>query len=93
LRARGCASPPGGVSYRLEAIRRDDGMLALDSTLRCDGDPTEQVIGGLLVALADLPLARTAIDRVLGDLDPTSPRPTTRTRSGSGTRRPTPHGP
>jgi hypothetical protein len=53
----------GGASDRLEAPWREDGMLALDSTLRCDGDADDQVIGGLLVAVTDLPLVRTAIDR------------------------------
>jgi hypothetical protein len=30
-------------------------MLALDISLRCDGDPDDQVIGGLLVAVAEPP--------------------------------------
>jgi DNA-directed RNA polymerase specialized sigma24 family protein len=61
----------GGASYRLEGTRRDDGMVALDVRLRSEGDSDEQVVGGLLIALTDLPLVRVALDRVLADLDPT----------------------
>jgi hypothetical protein len=64
----------GGASYRLEGTRRDDGMVALDVSLRCEGDTGDQVVGGLLVALTDLPLVRAALDRVLGDLDAHKPK-------------------
>jgi hypothetical protein len=64
----------GGASYHLEGTRRDDGMVALDVSLRLEDEADEQVIGGLLVALADLPLVRAALDRVLADLDPNKPK-------------------
>jgi DNA-directed RNA polymerase specialized sigma24 family protein len=64
----------GGASYRLDGTRRDDDTIVLDISLREQGDPQEQVIGGLLVAIADLPLLRAALDRVLRELDPTPPK-------------------
>jgi hypothetical protein len=64
----------GGASYRLDATRRDDGTIALDVSLRVEGEADEQVVGGLLVAASDLPLLRVALDRVLADLDPNRPK-------------------
>jgi hypothetical protein len=63
----------GGASYRLDGLRRDDDTVALDIGLRGQGDAQEQVIGGLLVATADLRLLRAALDRVLTELEPSSP--------------------
>jgi hypothetical protein len=64
----------GSASYRLDGVRRDDDMVTLDISLREQDDTQEQVIGGLLVATADLPLLRAALDRVLRELEPSSPK-------------------
>jgi hypothetical protein len=64
----------GGASCRLDGTHRDDDTIALDISPCEQGDPQEQVIGGLLVATADLPLLRAALDRVLRGLDPAPPK-------------------
>jgi hypothetical protein len=65
----------GGASYQLDGTRRDDDTIALDISLREQGDTPGQVTGGLLVATADLRLLRAALDRTLAELElePSSP--------------------